>query len=558
MGNRKLTLDIGASTIKLAEYDVSKAGIKLVSYAIGNLPATVDNAENAPLITAVLEEIAKEKGIKPGPVAVSISGQNTFTKFAAIPMAGGQERFNQLVRYEIEQNVPFSIDEMVCDYQILGDTDSGDKSVMIVSAKADFVEALTTAVRAAKFTPSLVDVSSLALTSAYVSVASDEGSAVILDIGQKTSSLVIVEGEKLYTRSIPVAGGNITREIASQFGCSQEEAEALKREKAYVSMGGVTEDEDEAVDAISKICRSQLTRLTAEISRSINFYRNQQGGSAPVKLYLTGASALLPQIDIFFAETLQVEVEFLNPLLNISTSSNIDEDALATDIVYLSTLVGLVLHEVKRSFATIDLMPIELVKERNDSRKIPFVAVSSVLAIGAAVLSYMALTHGVAVSEETLDRVNSRIKILKSYETKVKNAQKEFDDNQEKSLELRGVMQRRNQAVVELSTVKRALTDGMWIEKWVSVPEQNGVRSARITIRGWADDLKEVVAKSKNSQGVAKSTASELVVERLKMSPFVDPTSVHIAEMTKLGKNGAVEQFVVILNFGKPMKEGSK
>jgi hypothetical protein len=181
-----------------------------------------------------------------------------------------------------------------------------------------------------------------------------------------------------------------------------------------------------------------------------------------------------------------------------------------------------------------------------------------VLAIGAAVLSYMALTHGVAVSEETLDRVNSRIKILKSYETKVKNAQKEFDDNQEKSLELRGVMQRRNQAVVELSTVKRALTDGMWIEKWVSVPEQNGVRSARITIRGWADDLKEVVAKSKNSQGVAKSTASELVVERLKMSPFVDPSSVHIAEMTKLGKNGAVEQFVVILNFGKPMKEGSK
>lgn len=558
MGNRKLTLDIGASTVKLAEYDVSKAGIKLVSYAIGALPAVVDSVENAPLVTAVLEEIARENGIKPGPVAVSISGQNTFMKFASIPMAGGQDRFEQLVRYEIEQNVPFSIDEMVCDYQVLGDTDSGEKSVMIVSAKADLVEAITTAVRAAKFIPSIVDVSSLALTSAYASASSGESCAVILDIGQKTSSLVIVEGEKLYTRSIPVAGGNITREIASQFGCTQEEAESLKREKAYVSLGGVMEDEDETVDAISKICRAQLTRLTAEISRSINFYRNQQGGSAPEKLYLTGGTALLPQIDSFLAETLQIEVEFLNPLVNVTTSPRVDEEALATDIVFLSTLVGLVLHETRQSYATIDLMPPDLVKDRNDSRKIPFVAASAAFAVGAAVLSYMALTHGVSVSEVTLDKLNARTKILKSYETKVKNAQKEFEAEEAKALELRSVMQRRAQPVVEFSLVKRALTDGMWIEKWTSGIGPDGVRAARVTIRGWADDLKEIVAKSKNSSGVAKSTASELVLERLKMSPYVDPQSVHIAEMTKLGRNGAVEQFVVTLNFGKPMKEASK
>ena len=56
-----------------------------------------------------------------------------------------------------------------------------------------------------------------------------------------------------------------------------------------------------------------LTRLNAEISRSINFYRSQQGGSAPQRIYLTGGTALLPQIDAFFTESLGVEVQFLNP-----------------------------------------------------------------------------------------------------------------------------------------------------------------------------------------------------------------------------------------------------
>lgn len=558
MGKRKLTLDIGASTLKLAEYSVVKDSYELVAYAVGTLPAPADSVENAPLITAVLEEMAKEKGIKPGPVAVAVSGQVTFTKFAAIPFAGGQEKFDQLVRYEIEQNIPFPIDEMVCDYQILGETETGDKSVMIVSAKTDLLEAVSSAVQAANFSPTVIDVSPLALTSA-VRGGEEGGCTVILDIGQKTSSLVIMEGDKIYDRSIPVAGGSITREIASQFGCSPEEAEALKREKAYVSLGGVTEDEDPDLDRLSKICRSVLTRLTAEISRSINFYRSQQGGGVPVKFYLSGAGSLLPQIDTFFAESLQIEVEFVNPLEMISVSSRVDEEALSSDIVYLGSSVGLLMHEEGRSFASINLMPPSLVTARADKARIPFVAASAVFAVGAAVLAYLAAGHMAEVSSATLDAVLARSKKLKAMEAKVKKASDEFELANAKAEELKALLQRRAQTVLEISLLKRALAPGMWIEKWESSPAgENAPRAASVTIRGWADELKAAVAKSKSSSGVAKSTASELVVERLKMSPLIDPASVQVTKMTTLGKNNSLEEFVVTLNFGKVTKESSK
>ena len=176
---------------------------------------------------------------------------------------------------------------------------------MIVAAKTDQVEEITAAVKGAGFTPELVDVAPIALTNALKASGGGDECSVILDIGAKTTSLVIVDGEKLYNRSIPVAGNMITKDIASAFGVSHDEAEQLKRENAYVALGGVVEDEDETRDRISKVCRAVMTRLHAEISRSINFYRSQQGGGMPVKLYLTGGTALLPQVDRFFAENLQ-------------------------------------------------------------------------------------------------------------------------------------------------------------------------------------------------------------------------------------------------------------
>ena len=205
------------------------------------------------------------------------------TKFAAVPRAGGNEKFEQMVRYEIEQGIPFPIDEMICDRQVLGETENGDTSVMIVAAKTDQVEALTRAVSAVGFSPVLVDSAPGSLTNAlaYVHPETMESCTVTLWLASKATSLIITEGEKVYTRLIPIGGATLTKEIAMACGCTPEEAEALKAEKGYVALGGVTEDEDEVADRVSKACRAVMTRLTAEINRSVNFYRSNTGVRRP-------------------------------------------------------------------------------------------------------------------------------------------------------------------------------------------------------------------------------------------------------------------------------------
>ena len=321
MGKKLLTLDIGASRVALAAYEqTGRDSLTLVNYGIAKLAAPLDAGSADTILAPAIGEIMREKGIKPGPVAVSVSGQMVFPRFAAIPMAGGQDKFEQMIRYEIEQNIPFPIDEMVCDRQVLGDTPDGDKSVMIVAAKVDQVEAITGALTGMGFTPELVDVAPIAVTNAVRYVTGDDGScSIILDIGAKTTSLVIAEGDRLYNRTIPIGGNNINRDIGQALGIGPEDAELKKLEKGYVSQGGVVEDEDAEADRISKVCRAVLTRLHAEISRSVNFYRSQQGGSAPVRMYLTGGTALLPQVDEFFSENLGIEVAAWTPASSAPT-----------------------------------------------------------------------------------------------------------------------------------------------------------------------------------------------------------------------------------------------
>ena len=534
MAKRFLTLNIGASNIEFAEYEygAKSAPLTLVNYARATLTVPLDGANAETVLPPAILELVREKGIKPGKVALSVSGQMVFPKFAQIPSSGGDERFEQLVRYEIEQNIPFPIDEMVCDRQILGDTESGDKNVMIVAAKVDQIEAVTSAVKAAGFSPELVDVSPIALTNAirYNRAEDADECVVALDIGAKTTSLVIVEGDKIYNRSIPVAGNNITREISAALGCSPEEAEILKHEKGYVSVGGVTEDEDEVADRISKVCRTVMTRLQAEISRSINFYRSQQQGGAPVKLYLTGGSALLPQIDEFFAEALGIEVEFFNPFELIAVGPKVDAEALEADAAMLAATAGVALHQASLARFAINLLPPSIVGERREMARIPFVAAGCFAVVMALVLVILGVKGDTEIIEAERDAVQATVDSLAANDKKVTAAMAELEYELSQAEVLRKILASRSQAVSRINAVRESLTPGMWIERW-----DNG----RITIRAWREHIKSSAGK----------TAGEIFVDKLKTKAVVDASSAKISDMSAIGVDGQVEQFSVEVKF---------
>ena len=537
MAKKILTLNIGASAIALAEYEASGSKVTLSNYGLAPLAAPLDAGNADTLLLPALSEIVREKGIKPGKVFLSVSGQMVFPRYAAIPMAGGDKaKFEQLIRYEVEQNIPFPIDEMVCDRQILGDTETGDKAVLVVAAKTEQIEAVTSAVTTAGFTPEVVDSAPTAFLNAVRAVKGDEGCIVMLDIGARTTTLVISEGEKMYNRSIPVAGNTLTKEIAQKLGCTLEEAEGYKREAAYVSMGGVTEDEDPTLDLISKVCRAVMTRLHAEISRSINFYRSQQGGGTPVKMYLTGGTALLPQADAFFQDSLQIEVEIFNPFEAIATGPAVDAERLASDTPFLAATAGLAMREAGLGVVNINLVPESILAARAEVKKIPVVALASALFVAAALVSLLAVNHSSAVTAEVKDSIDSVSAGLKSYDSKIAAAQKKADEATRKADELRRVIESRSDWVEGFSAIRAALGDSLWVEAW---------DGSRLTVRGWKDRVEEYVKRA-HDKGM-KGTASEILCARLVASPAIE--SAATASASSFGKGDSITQIVVELKF---------
>ena len=497
--SRILTLNIGASKATLAEYALSgKRNLTLTAYGSADLQTVdVNDAMSiAASLPPIISPIMRETGIRPAPLVVSLGGQMVFPRFAKIAPVGDAAKLEQLVQYEVEQNGPFPIDEIVCDHQFLGTSADGDMATMIVAAKLDGVRAVTDAVTSIGLKPAVVDVSQMAVLNAlrYANPGL-AGSNVILDIGAKTTNLILVEDEKIYTRSIPYAGNTITKEIAQAFGCSFEEAEQLKLERGYVSLGGVTEDEDEITDRVSKIIRTVLTRVHAEISRSINFYRSQQGGAAPSRIFLTGGSVRLPQLDQFFMETLQVNVEYLNPFTSVRVGGKVDAAALESDAFTLAESVGLALRQTDvPGLIRIDLMPPELVAQARNVRRIPFFVAGAACLLAALGLGIVMQNRECAIAKAQLEEVQSQNSALDGKEKQLKSVQGQEKAEMENCDKLQKLMRTRMGALSRVRAVQASLLPGMWISKWEHVPpsggdDSDGLEGVKIVVCGWKDAM---------------------------------------------------------------------
>ena len=507
--SRILTLNIGASKATLAEYALSgKRNLTLTAYGSADLQ-TVD-VNDALSISAslppVISQIMRETGIRPAPLVVSLGGQMVFPRFAKFPPVGDKAKLEQLVNYEVEQNVPFPIDEIVCDHQFLGVMPDGDQAAMIVAAKLDGVRAVTDAVAAAGLKAAVVDVSPLAVLNAlHFAQPQLAGCSVVLDIGSKTTNLILIEGEKIYNRSIPVAGNTITKEIAQTFGCSFEEAEQLKIERGYVALGGVMEDEDEITDRVSKIIRTVLTRLHAEISRSINFYRSQQGGAAPSRLFLTGGTVRLPQLDQFFMESLQVDVEYLNPFTVVRVGGKVNNAALEGDAFTLVESVGLALRQTDvPGLIRINLMPPELVAQARNVRRIPFLVVGAAGVLAALGLGIVLQNRECEAAKAQLEYVESQNSAISGRDKQLKAAQGLEKAELASCDDLQRLMRGRTAVLDRVRAVRKSLLPGMWISKWEHVPPQGGddgdeaLEGVKVVVCGWKDSMRDELKKWKD------------------------------------------------------------
>jgi type IV pilus assembly protein PilM len=325
---RLVTLNIGSQTIGLAEFRVIHGRLVLLNYRFRETPldpATGQrrDAHDALHETAgVLRELMHEMHIHRADVNYAVPAQSVFARFVKLPALDAQ-KVDKIIAFEAQQNVPFPMDQVVWDYQLVGGGMGEQIQVVIVAIKRDLLDEINDAVEETGLRTRILDVASMGLYNAFCYNYTDlNGCSLLVDIGARTTNVLFIESGRIFSRSLPLGSSAITAAIAKEFGESFAAAETRKNRDAFVALGGAAEPDDPNIGRLSKIVRSTMTRLHAELMRSITHYRAQQQGDRPSRIFLCGGGAGMPNMREFFHEKFELPVEFFNPLQNLSVSRN--------------------------------------------------------------------------------------------------------------------------------------------------------------------------------------------------------------------------------------------
>ena len=414
--SRIFALDLGMQTVSLAEFHkLPNGGLSLNSFRETELitDPSADATRPAQIKEAVKELREAMKVPAKEPVNFSLPAQSVFSRFVKLP-GGSPEDVSSIIAFEAQQNVPFPIDEVVWDYQIMGSQRDGNWDVVLVAMKSDQLTEVADAVTAGGLKPQVIDVAPMAVYNAFrFNYPETTGCSLIIDIGARTTNLIFVEGSRAFSRSIPVGGNSISAAVAKEFHQDITLAERLKVEKGSVSLGGAYAEPSDPTEArVAKVVRNTMTRLHAEIARSISFYRTSQAGSQPVRVLLCGGTVGLPYMVEFFSEKLQTPIEFLNPLRNVTVASAQVAESLAAKAHTFGELVGAALRSFENCPLEINLRPPSVVRDQDLARRKPFLILAAICLLLTLAAWWLYFSQAAKVTDEVLARVQADVSKL--------------------------------------------------------------------------------------------------------------------------------------------------
>src|SRR6266403_5239038 len=429
---RLISLNFGSQTVGLAEFRVqAHGGLVLLDYRLREAPLDPATGQRREAHTALhetavaLREMMGELHIKHGSVNCALPAQSVFARFVKLPSLE-HEKLEKVIAFEAQQNVPFPIDDVVWDYQVVGAGLDEQVQVILVAIKHDLLDGINGAVEETGLLTSTIDVAPMALYNAFrYSYPNVNDCALLVDIGARTTNVLFIEPRRIFSRSLPIGGSAITAAIAREFGESFEAAETRKKRDGFVGLGGAyAEPSDRDLARVSKLARSTMTRLHAELMRSISHYRAQQKGSRPDRIFLCGGAVGMPYMREFFHEKFQLPIEFFNPLRNVAVSEA--ASGVAQSAHLLGELVGLALRSVTACPMELSLLPASVVRRQELERRRPFFIAAAACVVLAMLGWSIYYTRAAQVTRDTAELVQQKNVSMRGAETQLDKLKKQI------------------------------------------------------------------------------------------------------------------------------------
>lgn len=338
-------VDISSSAVKLVELaDTGKELYRVERYAIRPLPkdAVVDgNIANLDAVAGALKQAWLQMGTKIKNVALALPSSAVITKKIIVPAGLREQELETQVEAEANQYIPFSLDEVNLDFQVIGPAPNlpDEVEVLIAASRKEKVEDRVAVAESAGLKALVMDVESFATQTAYDLIARQlpnggrDQTIAVVDIGATTMHLLVLNNNQaVYMREQAFGGDQLTQEIQRRFSLSVEEAELAKRE------GGLPENYE------TEVLQPFTDTLSLEVARALQFFFSSTQFNHVDHILLAGGCAAIAGLDDVVSSRTQVDTQIANPFANMALSSRIKPRQLTLDAPALVIACGLAMR----------------------------------------------------------------------------------------------------------------------------------------------------------------------------------------------------------------------
>lgn len=339
-----LGIDICSTSVKLLELARSGSRYRVESYAVEPLPpnsVVEKNITDADLVGEAIGRAVKKSGTRTRTAACAVAGSAVITKVISMPGNLSDDELEGQIQIEADQYIPYSLDEISLDFQVLNQSESDPDrvDVLLAASRSDNVDIRVAALEVGGLQAKIVDVEAFALENAVELIAAAGGGIedahviAVMDVGATTSTLSVLQDRSIiYTREQLFGGRQLTDEIQRRYGLSYEEAGLAKRQ------GGLPDNyEPEVLEPFKE-------SMAQELNRALQFFYSSSQVGAVDHVIVAGGCASIQGVSELIQPKVDVPVTIANPFANMSVASKVRADALANDAPAMMIACGLSLR----------------------------------------------------------------------------------------------------------------------------------------------------------------------------------------------------------------------
>jgi type IV pilus assembly protein PilM len=462
---RVLAVDIGAGHVACGVFAVGASG-RLVLQQFALEPHSSDPTHESRWAVEIAQSlgavVARRK--LSGAAAIAVPGHLALTKFIKTPSVAKEKR-SKIIGFEAAENIPYPLEEVVWDHVVVSD-DGFDLEVMLAAVKFDAMQALCSAADAAGFPVERATPASLALCHAFrYNYPNVHDSVIIVNIGARTTSLLFLEGDRFYVRSLPLAGNAVTQAVAEDLRIDFASAETLKIQvlsgKSDLPPGSPSRA------AVQRAATAFITKLQLEITRSAVNHRRQSGSSAPVAVYLTGGGSLIEELPAALSERLRLPVERYESLKNVDLSSDARAAGAESMAPVLADFVGLATRLVKKDETEASLLPPALTAALAFRKRQPMFMAAAALVVLALVPPIIYLHSVTSATMERISQIDGQLMPLRSVENRNAENLRLLEEATKQITALRGAYETKANWINFLADLQERLVkiEDVWLDK---------------------------------------------------------------------------------------------